>query len=58
MGEWYKLVRTCDCGSDKPFLHWVQDKEGKSLFKVCPACESRKMKSHEDNLQSQKDIKN
>ena len=49
LGKWFKLVRSCDCGSDKPFLHWVKDKDGKPLFKVCPKCEERKMKRYESD---------
>lgn len=45
MGRWYRLTRTCDCGSDRPFTHWVKDEEGNPLFKVCERCEERKMKS-------------
>lgn len=50
MGQWYKLVRTCDCGSEMPFKHWVKDDEGKPLFKVCARCEDRKIKSHQDSI--------
>ena len=50
MGEWYRLVRSCDCGSWRPFLHWVKDEEGKPLFKVCEDCKERRMKAHEDSM--------
>jgi len=49
MGRWYKLVRTCDCGSNRLFTHWVKDDEGKPLFKVCDSCVERKTREHEDS---------
>lgn len=36
LGKWFKLVRSCDCGSDKPFTHWVKDKDGKPPFQGLP----------------------
>jgi hypothetical protein len=51
LGKWFKLCRSCDCGSEKPFLHWVKDGEGKPLFKVCPKCQERKMKKYESDMQ-------
>lgn len=50
MGEWYRLVHSCDCGGKKPYKRWVMDKDGKRLFKVCDNCEERKMKAHEDSM--------
>lgn len=46
MGDWYRFIRRCDCGSDRPFTHWVKDDEGKPTFKVCPLCEERKKESN------------
>lgn len=50
LGKWFKLCRSCDCGSDKPFLYWVKDDNGKPLFKVCEYCRDKKMRHYEDSL--------
>jgi len=47
IGEWFGLIRSCDCGSGKPFEYWVKDEQGKPIFKVCKDCKTRKIKRHE-----------
>lgn len=47
MGRWYRLVRSCDCGSSKPFTHWHKDENGEPLFRVCEACEKKKISNYE-----------
>lgn len=47
LGEWYKLVGSCDCGGKKQYKRWILDESGKRLFKVCDDCEQKKMKARQ-----------
>jgi hypothetical protein len=51
-GEWYKLVHTCTCGSEKLYKRWVLDENDRRLFTVCEVCEERKIKAHENSLRN------
>jgi len=48
MGEWYKLIRSCDCGSGKPFESWFKDEEGKPVFKFCENCVRKKTNEYDE----------
>lgn len=52
MGRWYKLVHSCDCGSQDPYERWHLDEQGNRLFKVCKKCEERKINEYNEKAKS------
>lgn len=53
LGEWYKLVKSCDCGSERPYLRWHRDREGKAIFRVCEQCEERRTREYDEKTSSE-----